>query len=95
MNLLDAYPGAKTAVAWYERIVATRCTSEPNEPSAHELAMEKDFSLQELLEVTAAIAADELTDPECKIPKHVMRDVLAQLNTPDFRRYLMGKMGMV
>jgi len=78
MNVIDAYPQAPFAVAYCELYLDDEAW-----------AMLRQATPSEIEEMLRECAADPETNPS---PKRA--EILSHMQTPDFHRYLMAKLGM-
>lgn len=89
-RLLATYPHATHAVAWVELILC-RNDSDDEEETGWEMMMRATppMSLDEVKGMIRTCLEEEIQ--EGSPGKH--REALAEIDTPDFTRYLRGKMG--
>jgi hypothetical protein len=93
-ELLNAYPQVPHAVAWVELFLCD--AGDPEDPtfgevSSWQMMMDAKWSPEEVLATIKRALAEEIEEEN----KGKYREALAEMDLPQFRTYLLGKMGLV
>lgn len=89
--LLASYPNAPQVVAFVEMILCVPPQGESR--SSWELMMGARFGPSDVINTVRELLAAELVDGTIQVRPDILRAAIAQVDTPDFRRYVAGKMG--
>lgn len=91
-ELLAAYPDCPKAVSWFMLIIVGD-GSEECAVADLKRCLASGMPMKDVYDIVLETARSEIGDPECKVPQRVMSEIVAQMETASFRRFLAGVFG--
>ncbi len=90
-DILDRYPNVRLAVSFVELIM---CGTTPDDPeSTWDMLISAGYTADKMLAGIKWVMEDEVNDP-IGFPSDKIAAARAQLDHPEFRTYLAGKLGL-